>query len=248
MTELLLIAGGGFLAALVSGVTGFGFALAATALWQQWLTPVVATTAIVVLGTLLNVGYLPFLWREIDLKRFLPFGVGGAIGVPVGVLALRDLPTGTLRFAVGVVLVAYSAWALMPGRRPRVALDGTRAQVADGSVGLAGGFFGGLGGLCGFLPALWCGLRGFSKSEQRGVIQVYILAMNVLTMAWIGGLVGLDPATARTVAYALPAVALGGALGLMAFRRFDTATFNKAVLWTLLASGIVLVANGWATR
>ena len=103
-------------------------------------------------------------------------------------------------------------------------------------------FFGGIGGLCGFLPALWSGLRGWSKHEQRGVVQAYILAMNVLSLAWIGGVVGLRGVGQYTL-IALPVVAVGGVIGLKLFRRFDTAAFNRAVLWTLLGCGIVLVIN-----
>ena len=36
-------------------------------------------------------------------------------------------------------------------------------------------------------------------------------------------------------------------IGLPVFRRFDTAAFNRTVLWTLLASGVVMIFNSGRT-
>lgn len=247
MSEYLVLVGGALLAAVVSGATGFGFALTATAIWMQWLPPQTVVVLCVVFGLALNVGYLPHFWRDIDPGRIWPFIAGGFVGVPLGVLLLRALPTAAIRAVVGVLLVAYAAYALFRGPQRGLALAPATGRALDGGVGLAGGFFGGLGGLSGFLPALWCGLRGWEKSAQRGTVQAYILVVNVITLAWFGGMLEFDAATGRHLLAALPAVVVGGVIGLRVFRRFDTAAFNRTVLWTLLASGVVMIFNSGRT-
>lgn len=238
----MLLAGALF-AAVISGATGFGFALAATAVWMQWLPPQAVAVLCVVFGLLLNIGYLPYFWRDIDLGRLWPFAVGGLAGVPIGVYALRDLAPQTLRLVVGIVLTAYAAYALARGRTARVSMRPGSGQALDGGVGFAGGVFGGVGGLCGFLPALWCGVRGWDKSQQRSTVQAYILAVNVFSLVWMGSVLGFEAATGRQILVALPAVVIGGILGLKLFSRFDTAAFNRAVLCTLLGAGIVMIVN-----
>lgn len=238
-----MLVAGALLASVISAATGFGFALAATAVWMQWLPPRSVAVLCVVLGLVLSVGCLPYFWRDIEMRRLMPFALGGLAGVPVGVYALRDLAPDTIRFGVGVLLAAYGAYALSRGGLVRVRLAPARARAADGGVGFAGGVFGGIGGLCGFLPALWCGVRGWDKTQQRGTVQAYVLAVNAISLVWMGGVLGFDAQTGRQVLIALPAVAIGGAVGLKLFGRFDTAVFNRTVLWTLLASGIVMMAN-----
>jgi hypothetical protein len=243
VSEYVVLVAGALFASIISGATGFGFALTATAVWMQWLPPQVVAVLCVAFGLMLNIGYLPYFWREIDPKRLWPFIAGGVVGVPLGVYALRDLAPATLRMAVGSVLIVYALYAILRGRLPSPKLAPAHGQALDGGVGFAGGFFGGIGGLCGFLPALWCGVRGWSKTEQRGTVQAYILAINVVSLAWLGGVLGFGGATGHYLLVALPAVALGGVIGLKVFSRFDTAAFNRAVLWTLLAAGILLVFN-----
>jgi len=38
-------------------------------------------------------------------------------------------------------------------------------------IGFSGGIFGGVAGLSGPLPTIWCGLRGWNADTQRGVYQ-----------------------------------------------------------------------------
>ncbi len=54
--------------------------------------------------------------------------------------------------------------------------------MADGIAGLVGGAMGGIGGLSGPAPTLWCTLRHWSRDAQRAVIQSFNLAMHALTL------------------------------------------------------------------
>jgi uncharacterized membrane protein YfcA len=243
MIESLALTLGGLIAGIISGATGFGFALAGTALWSLTLEPRLVAVLAVVFTTVLNIGYLPVFWRDIDLRRLAPFAAGCFVGVPLGAYALSTLPATTLRLGVGLLLLGYASYRLASRRMPVLALSPGATRAGDVAVGFLGGFFGGLGGLSGFLPALWSGLRGWDKRTQRALLQSYILFANFLSIAWIGTLVGVDATARGHLLIGLPFVIVGGWLGLRLFARFDTPTFNRVVLWVIAGCGLVLVLH-----
>ena len=241
MTETLVLTLGSLAAAVISGATGFGFALVATALWSLALEPRLVTVLALVFTTALNLAYLPLFWRDIDLRRLAPFALGAAAGVPLGALVLSLAPSGLLRLWVGGLLLAYGSFMLLRRQPQTLPMRPRVARLADTVVGFAGGFFGGLGGLSGFLPALWCGLRGWDKNTNRALVQAYILVANAFSLLWVNKLVGIDERAQGLLLLGLPFVAVGGWLGLKVFARLNTAAFNRAVLWVIAGSGAVLL-------
>src|SRR5690242_7510758 len=74
-----------FAAAIVAGLAGFAFGLVAAATWLHILTPVETAALIIGFGLVVQ-GYA--VWRlrhAIDMARLLPFLIGAAFGVPLGV-------------------------------------------------------------------------------------------------------------------------------------------------------------------
>jgi uncharacterized membrane protein YfcA len=147
-------------------------------------------------------------------------------------------------FVSGLVALGFWLHAIEPilaARELPVIAWGGRA--ADGAVGLLGGVMGGVAGLSGPLPTLWCGLRGWSKDAQRGVYQPYNLGVLGFTLGVyaVQGVV-----TARVLELTmicLPMTLLGVWLGLRSYGRLDDRQFRALVLWLLLASGTVLTAS-----
>lgn len=243
LTETLVLTAGAFAAAVISGATGFGFALAGTALWSLALEPRTVALLAVVFTLVLNIAYLPLFWRDIELRRLAPFALGSVLGVPLGAWTLDTLDAVALRRAVGALLLLYGGYMLSRVRPPELRLSARAGRAGDALVGALGGFFGGLGGLSGFLPALWCALRGWDKAANRGLVQGYILLTNALSLAWIGRLVEIDAGAQSRLLLGLPFVLAGGWLGLRVFSRMDTAAFNRVVLWVLAGCGALLLVD-----
>jgi uncharacterized membrane protein YfcA len=241
VNETLLLGLGALVAGAVSGATGFGFALVATGLWSHLLDPRTVTVLAISYMLLLNIAYLPFFWRQIPWRRLWPFAIGGTLGVPIGAWTLDIVPGSQLRPALGGLLLVYSVYMLSQVRLPSLALSPRAGRWGDAAVGLVGGFLGGLAGLSGFVPTLWCALRGGDKTSNRALMQAYILLTGVLGLVWVGGLVGIDAQTQQRLWFGLPFVAAGGALGMWLFSRLDTARFNRLVLWLLAVCGAILV-------
>ncbi len=237
-STLLPIIAGAALAGFAQGVSGFAFALVSLSIWAWGIEPTLAVV-LTVFGSLVGqLVTLPFVWRGFDLKRALPFIVGGLVGIPIGAALLNAVDPQLFKLALGIFLVVYCPMMLL--------LDVDRSmqwggRLADAAAGWAGGFLGGLAGISGPVPTLWTTLRGWSKDEQRGVLQGFNIAMHsaTLTVYALSGTLRAD--------MAVPLVATGIALipfailGVLIFKRLTTIAFRRLVLMVLSVSGVVLI-------
>lgn len=232
---------GALLAAIVSGSSGFAFALIASAIWLHVLAPSEVVPLTVICSMLVNLVMVWHLRREVKFRMLWPFLAGAMIGVPIGVAALHQLDAHLLRQGVGVLLVLYSVYMFRQPKMPIVRLSAAGGLAADGAVGMLGGFMGGATSLNGIFPTLWCGLRGWSKTEQRGVFQPYILIVHAMTLAWLGGVGELTMRTAQNVLLCIPALLIGGWAGLRLFHHVSEKGFRKMILLLFFLSGIGLI-------
>ncbi|MBV9521851.1 MAG: sulfite exporter TauE/SafE family protein [Alphaproteobacteria bacterium] len=229
---------GAFIAALAAGLAGFAFGLIASGLWLHVLAPAQAVPLIAACGLAIHIFSI---WRFRSALRWCalwPFLLGGVIGIPLGTLALQHAEPAAFRIGVGVFLMAYSGFMLLRPPMPALAVGG---RLADGCVGAAGGFLGGLAGLSGALPTIWCDLRGWPKDAQRGVYQSYILVIQSLVMVSLLASGGIGAGEIKLFGTALPALALGAFLGFRLYDRVDPLQFRRVLLLLLLISGAVLL-------
>jgi uncharacterized membrane protein YfcA len=236
--DLVLFVFSTFVAALVAGLAGFAFGLVAAAVWLHVLTPVQTASLIVAFGLIVQGVAVWKLRHAVRWARLWPFLLGGALGVPIGVMALARVDPGAMRLAIGAVLILYSAYALV---RPALQPVKRGGATADAAVGLLNGILGGATGLAGIIVTMWCGVRGWPKDVQRTVFQPVGVAVFVMSAAWLGtrGEIGRD--TIWLFAVGLPALAAGTWLGLKLYGRLDESAFRKVVLLLLLGSGLALV-------
>src|SRR5262245_39525655 len=240
-TLAILLAGalaGGF----VNGLTGFGTGLTALPLWLQALEPVLAAQLVSAASIVGHVTAIPSIWARVDWRRLAPLLAGGLLGVPIGSLLLPHIPLAAFKFAVGAVLIGYSAFMLIAAGRVQLRAGG---RGAEGVVGLAAGILGGMAGLSGALPTVWAALKGWPKEERRIVFQAF--NMTILSAMLLATVVQGLASTRLLLALALslPATLVGGRLGAWLYHRLDDRRFDRVVLALLLASGLVLV---WSNR
>jgi len=140
--------------------------------------------------------------------------------------------------AVAVFVAGYSAFMLLRSavaHRPSVG-----GVFGEGLVGFGGGLIGGLTGMPGALPTIWCDLHGIAKNEQRGLIQPFILIMQIVALAVLLPRVDWSSGMLLDLAISVPALAAGAAVGIMLFGRVNEVVFRRVVLTTLLVSGLTL--------
>ena len=240
--HLSIFLAGVFAAAFVTALAGFAFGVVAAAIWLHALTPLQAA-ALIAAYVLLVQGYAVWkLRRSIDVQRLLPFLLGAAAGVPAGIFVVNRASPTDLRIAVGVLLIAFSIYNLarpqLPAQLPGMKRAGS---LLDGIVGVINGVLAPSTGLGGTLPAIWCGMRGWKKDEQRAVFQPAAVATFLMTIVWFGATGALNADIGWLFTIGLPVLFAGTWLGWKLYGRLDEETFRKVVLYVVLASGLTLV-------
>ena len=231
---LIATFGGG----LIAGLSGFAFGLIAASIWLYILNPLQTATLIIAFGLIVQ-GYSVWKLRHaLDWRRLSPFLIGAAVGVPVGVTILTWANPANVRTGIGAFLVLYSLYALF---RPAVRPITAGGAVADAGVGFINGILAGMTGLAGILVTIWCGLRGWTKDQQRAVFQPTAVVIFVMTAAWLGGTGMVSADTIRLFLLGLPALLLGTWVGMKLYGRVHEGAFRKIVLVLLFLSGAVLV-------
>jgi uncharacterized membrane protein YfcA len=168
------------------------------------------------------------------------FLVGGCVGVPFGVAALRVADAGVMKAVLGALLIVYACSMLSLRRLPLVEWGG---RAADATVGFGGGTLGGLAGLAGPLPTVWTGLRGWSSLERRGAYQPFNLLILCVALAAYAGQSFLTADIRTYAAACVPMTIVGAFLGLRTYGKLDEIQFQRVVLCLLLISGVALVAS-----
>ncbi len=229
---------GALLAGFVMGLVGFGTGLAALGFWLFVVEPSLAVPLVGICSLSTTIFTFSAYRHAVSARRLAPLFAGAVFGLPLGVALLTRLDPGVFKLAMGVFLIAYTLFRLLV--LPNLRLH-ARARLGDILVGFGGGVMSGFAAIPGPLTTVWCGLRGWSKDEQRGVYQPFNQTMVLLAFglyAW-EGLVTKE--LGRAALYCVPAALLGMVLGMAGYKRLNEAQFQRVVLVLLLASGVMLV-------
>ena len=243
LATLVIVFVGAVVAGFTTGFAGFGTGLVASGLWFHAL-PAAMVPPLVALASVAGqvVGFVT-VRNAFDWKRLTPFLLGGVVGIPLGVVALADVSPFWLKTSAGAFLVLYSTYLLLVRRRREIGAWG--GKVADGVVGVGGGFLGGFAGLSAPLPVLWLQLRGGPTDGQRAIYQPFNLIVLALASAGMA-IDGQITADVMWIAlFCLPATLAAAWIGGRLYGAVSPRTFQRLVLVLLLASGAILIAQAF---
>jgi uncharacterized protein len=238
--EQIAICAAVFLGGIVSGFAGFAFSAVAGAILLHVLAPILAIPLMMSCTIVSQATSLAVFRRFVDWREALPMIVGGVVGLPIGLGLLVLAQPAVYRIAFGLFLVSYAVYMLV--KRPPTSFADLAGLRLHSAVGFAGGLVGGFTAMPGALPVIWCELRGVSREQQRGVVQPFILGMQILALAMLASRPGvIRGEVLQYTLLALPALAAGVMIGLFLFTRVDKARFRAATLWLLIVSGVLMV-------
>ena len=237
MTTVLLINLAVFAGAVVSGMAGFAFSAVAGAILLHILPPTEAVPLMMICSIATQAACLCTAHRSVDWKSSFTLIIGGLLGIPIAVYALQTVDTWSFRIGFGLFIAGYAAYMLW---RPAVMVIRQMNGLQHALVGFGGGLVGGITAMPGALPTMWCDLHGVPKNQQRGLVQPFILAMQVFALALMLSQSALPSKIMFDVIVCLPALAVGTALGITLFYRVNDMGFRRAVLGVLFASGLAL--------
>ena len=240
-----------FVAGVVNGVAGFGFALVGTMALATAVDP--ATAVVFIILPLLAVNLA--LARDLSPaelqtcgRRFAPLILATLAGTLVGMAALDMLPADPLRGALGVVTLAFvlsvQQVVTIPGldrAKEGCFVESTPAMVGVGAV--SGLLFGGTN--VGVQLVAYVKSCDLSHSLFVGVVALVFVAINAVRVG-AAGLLGLYPdllVFGASVGAVAPAVA-GVAVGKGVRDRIAERTRRAAVLGLLVIIGLRLLLGG----
>ena len=232
---------GALAAGFTTGFAGFGTGLVASGFWFHVLPAAMVPPLVALASVAGQIVGMVMVRKAFDWARLLPFLIGAAVGVPLGVAALAAVSPFWLKISAGAFLVVYSAFQLLARRRREI--GGWGGRWADGVVGVGGGFLGGFAGLSAPLPVMWLQLRGGPTDGQRAVYQPFNLIVLAFASAGMALDGQIDAQAAWIALVALPATLVGAWIGARLYGAVSARTFQRLVLVLLLASGAILIAQ-----
>jgi len=252
-TGLALLFGVVFAGGLVTGVTGFGFAIVATASLASLFEPRTAVVVVIVPILAANVS----LVRELDrtglvscVRRFWSFVAAATVGTVLGMIALSYVAAAPLSLALGLFTVGYAAaaqpWVRLPGESRFDDFCLVETHTRKGVLGAVSGAIFGASNV-GVQVIAYLESLDLDHETFVGVVAMIFLGIGVVRVgaAWLLGLYDSTAVLGVSVAAALP-----GLLGVAVGKRFRTRIpprVRDAVVYALLVViGVKLAAGGVA--
>lgn len=222
-----------FGAAVLRGLTGFGFALASVPLLGLVMEPAQAvplSLIVVAIGGSLG---LPPALRACEWPSLRGLALGAAVGSPLGALALSRISADSARLIIAAFTIA-AVVGLARGGEPRATRSGPRDLV----YGLLAGLFNGLAAMPGPPVVAYF----MATPLNREAIRASLLVFFQFT-AWIGvaSAIAIGLLTADLLlpaAIGLPAFWIGNRVGLAIFARGSDAGYRRIALACLVAMAL----------
>ncbi len=237
MIELVLAVVICAVAGVVTGVTGFGFGLAAIPFLSAIYDPRLAVV-IGILAGLPGTGWVA--WRShapVATRPAVLMTVVAAVFTPVGLWAAWQLSTGALSVSIGV-LVICSVAAFLLGVRV------ARRDRTDVVAGALSGFLAAGTGMGGPPVVLALHGSGIDPGSARRTSAFILGVQSVLAFSVIVFAGGVAPADLLIVAAAVPAAFLGTLAGSALFARMHSRHARGAAIGLLFLSGLFGIGNG----
>jgi uncharacterized protein len=231
--SLIILAVAVFVAGIIRGYSGFGFAMVAVTSMSLVLPPIQVVPIVLILEVLASIRLIPQVWRDIDWFSLRWLLIGSLFATPMGVYVLANVPAAPMRISISLLVLLASillmrgwAWQRMPG----VGLTLT--------TGVACGMLNGAAAIGGPPVILFYLSSPAGVMVSRASIIAYFLGIDSmsLTMAATQGLVTSRTLT-LTIVCLVPLLA-GIAVGSRMFVSLDQNAFRRHVLMLLMALSV----------
>jgi uncharacterized membrane protein YfcA len=222
-----------FLASVVQGTTGFGFALTSMPLLTILLSIHTVVPVMVVFGLSVNILILVKVWSNVKLKKIWLLIASSVIGVPLGTYLLLIIDQNILKIITGFFIVLF-ALVLWKGYSLKIKNE----KLALIPVGFSSGLLNGSISLSGPPVVLFFTNQGEDKTSFRANLTAFALILNIITITtfFMGGLFNKEVMT--YVLWFFPALFLGTFLGIKIASKVEQALFRKITLGLIILSGL----------
>lgn len=220
------------IAAIVQGITGFGFSLVAFPLLALLLPVQVATPILVLSSLILNVIVFKSV-TGIRFKGIRAMTLLAIISTPIGAYILKVISPDILKISVGIVITA-TALFLLKGYQVKF----KRELLARSITGFFSGLLNGTLSMSGPPIILYMSNQGAEKDNLRGSFSLFAMITNVFAIItlYYAGLI--NSTVFVNFVELIPALIIGVILGVQISRKVNEIAFRKITLYLLIAMGI----------
>jgi uncharacterized membrane protein YfcA len=226
-----------FLAGLIQGITGFGFALIAVPLLAFFIPLKTVVPLVVILSLVTNLFIFWETRKQVRLGEIRIITIFGLVGIPFGIVALQLLDSNLLKATVGM-LITLTALAMFFGFKVKL----RHRTLSSGMAGFLSGFFNSSISMSGPPIVLFLANEDSSKGEFRANLTAYAVITNIVTIGSFLFSRVIDPDVFGHSFPMLPGLLAGMGLGMVAARRINERIFRSIVLGLLVITGIVTVS------
>ncbi|TYP87477.1 sulfite exporter TauE/SafE family protein [Blastococcus xanthinilyticus] len=230
-------------AAVLGGITGFGFALVCTPLLLLAGFPLAEVVVVNLTIGLVTRLVVAVKFRDaVDRRRATALVVGCVPGLLLGAATRTVVDGPVLEMTAGGVAVLVAGYLLLRPPASRPAGAAPRSRLPAGGAGMLGGFLGITTSLNGPPPVILLSRQQAVPRQFVADLAVYFVACNALALLLIG-LTG-DLAADRVgwlLACWLPGALIGNALGTALGGRVPAALFGRLTLGLVLVTGATTV-------
>lgn len=224
-----------FVAYTVRGIAGFGSGLISVPLLALFFPVQVVVPVIVLLDYVGSASQGLRNRKLIAWREQLPLIPFTLIGVGIGLSLLQSLNSATLAQALGVFIMIYAVYQLLP--LPE--LRGSRLFAVPG--GALGGLVGTVFGAGGPFYIIYLGLRGLDKGALRATFAANFLIDGGIRLGGYAMFGFFDRTALIYIAAALPIVLIALFLGGRVHSTLSPQIFTRLISTLLLVSGVALL-------
>lgn len=228
-----------FLAGVIRGYSGFGFAMVAVTSVSLVVPPARVVPLVLILEVLASIRLVPQVWNDIDWYSLRWLLAGSLFATPFGAYLLANIPAEPMRISISllvlvaaILLIRGWAWKRMPGR-PLILTAGLACGILNGAAAIGGP------------PVILLYLSSpAGVTVSRASIIAYFLGIDSmsLVMASIHGLTTSQ--TLLLTAVCLVPLLLGIGVGSKMFTKVEKESFRHHVLILLIILSIAGLFRG----
>ena len=237
-TEIALMLSIIFISTMARSTFGFGDALIAMPLLALVVPVSTATPLIALIAVIISTSILIRNWRLAKAPGALPLIIFSIIGIPVGLIYLREAAEDVVKIVLASIIILFSIYKLANPKLLTI-----KNEKLSFAFGLLAGMLGGAYNTNGPPIIIYGTLRGWEPDRFRAILQAIFLPTNIFIV--IGhGIAGFWSQTVIfSFLFALPVVIIGIFLGGRLNKRIPAEKFTKYIYIFLIIIGVVLLVN-----
>jgi hypothetical protein len=243
MTALVIGAGAVFVAALLGGVTGFGYGLlSAPLLLLIGFSLVDVVVANLAIGMLTRIAVWYRLREHVDRRRAGALVIGSVPGMLLGHEVGRLIDPTVLKVGAGLLAIVFAVYL---AARPASA-GATGSRTGGLAAGAGGGFLAMTTSFNGVPPVLWLSRLNTQPLGLIADLAVYFVLGGLIAIPLLLSDGTVSPHRLGVLLLGwLPSGLAGNAVGLWVARRLSRRVFRLITLGLVLVAGAATVVTAW---